>query len=113
MNTSPLKNSNMKNNNIRGRIEDRLVQDANMRTRAIYKEGDINLEKEFFTVLKGTLNEVDWAKFETRVRQLVQEITEPLAMKTNTYKVLCEKYRKEQDILCRKINECDFQMKTV
>ena len=66
-------------------LADRLVLDAQVRTRAIYKEGEINLEKEFFTVLKGTLNEVDWAQFETRVRQIVQEITEPLASKSNHF----------------------------
>jgi hypothetical protein len=59
------------------------------------KAGEIDLDKEFFKVLKGQFKEVDWALFETRVRQMVQELMEPLAGETSEHCRKVDTYRKE------------------
>ena len=44
------------------------------------KHEDIQFSEEIFGLLNGKASELQWFMFETRVRQVINEITNPLAL---------------------------------
>ena len=45
------------------------------------KSKEIEFHQEIFTIMAGKATELQWYMFETRIRQIVQEIVEPLSSK--------------------------------
>jgi len=77
------------------------------------KTGEVDFGKDVFSVMAGRATELEWFMFETRIRQLVQEIVEPVQDRTNSYNDAVTVAKQDMQILRRRIEEVEFVMQKV
>ena len=73
----------------------------------------VDFDKEVFSVLKGKGNQLYWALFETRLRDVILEIVEPLSDHTKEASNKAGTFIKELEIMKRQVQEIGFDMQKV
>ena len=88
-----------------------LAMQARMNRHAMQKTGkskEIEFHQEIFTIMAGKATELQWYMFETRIRQIVQEIVEPLSSKQTDINQQFVGQNSDFAILKRRVEELEF-----
>lgn len=88
-----------------------LAMQARMNRHALQKTGkskEIEFHQEIFSIMSGKATELQWFMFETRIRQIVQELIEPLSHKQSDINQSFVSQTSDFAILKRRVEELEF-----